>query len=92
MAIQVRDQQGNKVNKYIKESILQGYYGCGWEDLCAYYKGGLKEYDTNERGIAHRVIHRQSINPLWLSLISGKPISTYKRMTREDLNILINKQ
>lgn len=88
----LRDCDGNKVNKYIKESILQGHYSFGWEDLCTYYKGGLKEYDTNERGVAHRVINRRSINPMWLHLKTGVPLSTFKKLTNKDIDILINKQ
>ena len=64
----LKDSEGNKVNKYVNESIIQGNYGCGWEDLCTYYKGGLTEYNVNERGVSHRVIKRRSINPKWLEL------------------------
>lgn len=68
MAIQLRDKQGNKVNKYIKERIIQGNYGNGWNDLCTYYNGGLKEYKANEPQYNHRVINRRSINPIWVEL------------------------
>lgn len=64
----VKDNEGKRVNKYINESIIQGNYGYGWEDLCCYYKGALKEYNMNERGFPHRVIKRRSLNPLWVEL------------------------
>lgn len=64
----LKDSEGNKVNKYIVESIIQGYYSFGWDDLCINYKGCLKEYNTNERGVNHRVIERRSINPKWVEL------------------------
>ena len=56
-----------KVNKYLYLWIVQGHYGCGWEDLCASenYKearANLREYQENEPGVAHRKIQRRELN------------------------------
>ena len=69
----LKDSEGNKVNKYIVESIIQGNYGNGWDDLCIKYKGGLMVYNTNERNVAHRVIKRRSINPKWFEVRGVTP-------------------
>ena len=45
--------------------VLQGNYGYGWDDLCEYEmndkssKQDLKDYQSNEPGVAHRIIYRR---------------------------------
>lgn len=59
-----------KANKYSYLYVLQGYYGAGWEDLCAAdqtRKGkkemieNRKDYEKNE-GRAYRIIKRRELN------------------------------
>ena len=46
-------------------AVLQGNYGYGWDDLIEYElndmsrKQDLKDYDENEKGVPHRIIHRR---------------------------------
>lgn len=64
-----------RVNKYLYLKVIQGDYGCGWEDLCAYdtadpeemkeCRSDYKAYRENERQYAHRVIRRRELNPEW---------------------------
>ncbi len=59
-------------NKYVYLSVLQGYYGYGWEDLCQYdhseagwrkeLRDDLRAYRENEGGL-YRVIRRREPNP-----------------------------
>lgn len=53
--------------------VLQGNYGCGWEDLCQYdpkddnqmkeLRDDKKAYKENEVSVPHRVIERRIPNP-----------------------------
>jgi hypothetical protein len=61
------------MNKYIYLYVLQGAYGCGWEDLTASEslketKQNKKEYQDNERG-KYRIISRRDINPLYMNFL-----------------------
>ena len=58
------------MNKYKYCWVLQGYYGCGWEDLCCYdkdkysyseVKKDLRSYQENEGG-SYRVVNRRVPN------------------------------
>lgn len=46
-------------------AVLQGNYGSGWEDLIEYElddmsrRQDLKNYNENEEGVPHRIIHRR---------------------------------
>lgn len=58
-----------KINKWIKEYIIQGYYGHGWEDDTAESsikeaRARLKEYRQNSN-YPSRPITRRVINPEW---------------------------
>lgn len=53
-------------NKYIYLYVVQGNYGCGWEDLTqsenyAEARQDLKDYRENEP-YPHRLIHRRELN------------------------------
>lgn len=55
-----------KQNKYTYLTVLQGNYGCGWEDLTASesyaeVKRDLKDYRLNEGG-TYRIIKRRELN------------------------------
>ena len=57
-----------KVNKYVYLYVVQGYYGYGWEDLCASEnileaRSDYRDYRFNECGVPHRIIHRRELNP-----------------------------
>lgn len=51
-------------------AVLQGNYGYGWDDLIEYElddmsrKQDLKDYDENEKGVPHRIIHRRVLREL----------------------------
>lgn len=60
-----------KQNKYNYFKVIQGNYGCGWEDLCMYdtadheematLRHDIKEYRSAEPQYAHRVVSRRVI-------------------------------
>jgi hypothetical protein len=55
------------VNKYSYVYVVQGWYGCGWEDLCESesYKESrawLHDYARNETLYHHRLIQRRILN------------------------------
>lgn len=55
------------INKWLKEYVVQGNYGHGWEDVTAEetYREArqrLREYRENSSG-AHRLITRRVPNP-----------------------------
>ncbi len=57
-----------KQNKYSYVKVIQGNFGCGWEDVCEYnkqefatVKNDLKEYRLSNTG-AYRVINRRILN------------------------------
>jgi hypothetical protein len=57
-----------KTPKYIYLFVVQGHYGCGWEDVCASEvrreaRENLKEYRDNETQYPHRMIKRREANP-----------------------------
>ena len=57
-----------RVNKYLYLWIVQGFYGYGWEDLTASEKysearANLRDYQTNEIDVPHRLIKRRERNP-----------------------------
>lgn len=50
--------------KTVTEYVMQGSYGCGWEDLTTEdslreAKKRLREYDENEEYARHRIITRR---------------------------------
>ena len=58
-----------KKNKYLYLYVIQGNYGCGWEDVTAEEswkeaRTRLKEYRVNEPEYAHRQIERRELRPL----------------------------
>jgi len=55
----------SKPTKYVYEHIVQGNYGCGWEDLTAHdtrkaARAERRVYDANEP-TPHRVIFRRTL-------------------------------
>jgi len=51
-------------NKYEYLKVVQGYYGCGWEDVTAETdpreaRARLREYRDNEPEYPHRLISRR---------------------------------
>ena len=58
----------SKQNKYSYVKVIQGNFGCGWEDVCEYnkqefytVKNDLKEYRLSNTGV-YRVINRRVLN------------------------------
>ncbi len=54
-----------KQTKYVYEYVVQGNYGCGWDDLTTHderraAKNERKVYDANEP-YPHRVIYRRTL-------------------------------
>ena len=57
-----------ETNKYKYLKVIQGNFGCGWEDVCDYEKDefsqvkrDLKEYRLSNTG-PYRVINRRALN------------------------------
>jgi len=62
-----------QVNKYRYLTVLQGNYGCGWDDLIEWdnnkddlvfrsSREHLKWYRDNEKNARHRIIKRRKLN------------------------------
>lgn len=64
-----------KVNKYLYVFVVQGDYGCGWEDISGSesYRSAVadlrayRENDSYARG--HRLIKRRELNPAYKGVI-----------------------
>ena len=82
------DMKESRVGKTKEIRVLQGNYGYGWDDLIEYEMGDeswrqdMKDYNENEKGVPHRIIHRRVARELEEG---KKKMAESKKLTERNL-------